>query len=1240
MQKTGSVDIFACWELPADENEDEGAEVVVRDVKYFPDTNDAVVVLSNGDIVHVIGSDPSLGQEAAIEIVGSMDDGIEDAKWSPDEEILAIVTSKTFVLLSRVFDPVSETNIDVEDLKISRHVSVGWGKAETQFQGKGAKAMRDPTVPVKVDQGHVCSNDNKKQTLSWRGDGEYVALTAVDNVSDGLTRRTIRVYSRAGALNSVSEPVDSMEGQVAWRPSGNVIATVQRQSNNESSIGPDLIFFERNGLRRYEFSLRIGEDDEVVDLAWNIDSDILAVQLKDRIQLWTTKNYHWYLKQEVVPREQDCNPLWMKWHPEKPQSLLVAYKDPAEQIHLEVHQFLWSMFTGSTYPPNDMGTVAVVDGRTLKITPLGVANTPPPMAFRSFQVEGTPVHVAVSQTSSKFAILLSDRVVIAEWDLSTKPIKAPLVNMELSLPEVTALDFVPKQISFVGDDVVAVVGDMMTESVIAIIDLKTSSMITSHTVSPDVFILKAQADYNALVYETINGDVYVLKGDYALPQLLYTLPQRCDSIEVSPATEDSDAVVFGLSGNGKLFANGRLLSPSVTSLMITQSHALFTTAQHYVKFCHLNPNVEAITIPADDVENDERCRAIERGSLLTNVIPSKTSLTLQAPRGNLETIHPRILVLSEVRKKIDNKQYYQAFASCRVNRVDLNLLHDYSPELFMDNIELFINQLNSVEYIDLFLSDLKNEDVSQTMYKQTLIESTVEGVDNIRQKSTEETASKVNRICDAVLSVLLTDKYKGTFLQSVFTAYAYKTPPDLEAALTLVGKDRTADAERAEKSIQHLTFLQDVELLYNTSLGLYDLDLTLLVAQHSQKDPKEYLPFLQELQEQEPLRKKFMIDDHLERHSKALGYLAEMGDAVFEELIEYAVAHELYKDALTIFRRSEEKQNAILNVYASYLQGKTLYTEAGVVYENLGNYDDALDAYQLGGAWMKALAVAQKPEFDHDKKQDVAQHMAEMTSESRNYHDSATIYLEYLSNVPEALKAFSKGLHFDDALRIAALHPNKEYYEDIIDPGLLEAFGQISELLSDCKGQVKSQVNRLRELRVKKDTDPLEFFGGPEASDAPDNVSIAPTETSTAPSFITRYTGKTGGTAQTGTSRKTAKNRRRQERKKARGKKGSVYEEEYLINSMRRLIERLDQTLPEAERLIDGLIRRNMRDHAYQIQKSFVEVLESVDEVVLEVFTLSDRDRERYDEDGNIFYIPEQPIPTISKFPKRQILDF
>jgi elongator complex protein 1 len=243
--------------------------------------------------------------------MGSIDEGITAASWSPDEELLAISTkARTVVFMSRSFEGITDAAMSPEDLKLSKQVSVGWGKKETQFQGRGAKALRDPTIPEKIDQGALSSQDDGSVTISWRGDGAYVAINSVEPGS----RRVIRVYSRDGVLDSVSEAVDGMEGALSWRPVGNLIAGVQR---NGSSI--DVIFFERNGLRHGEFSLRAPEgrdlSNDQIGLEWNSDSTVIAVTFDDRVQLWTTGNYHWYLKQEIITRER---PIGFNWHPEKP----------------------------------------------------------------------------------------------------------------------------------------------------------------------------------------------------------------------------------------------------------------------------------------------------------------------------------------------------------------------------------------------------------------------------------------------------------------------------------------------------------------------------------------------------------------------------------------------------------------------------------------------------------------------------------------------------------------------------------------------------------------------------------------------------------------------------------------------------------------------------------------------------------------------------------------------------------
>ena len=292
----------------------------ILNLHYFPDSRIICLVFACGDLV-IVRECPLAGEEQ-IEVVGSVDAGIISAAWSPDEELLALVSKVgTLIFMSRDFEGVSTASFTDLDLQASKHVSVGWGKTETQFKGKGARAQRDPTIPERIDQGLPSSADNGLTTVSWRGDGAYVAVNSPEKSS----RRVIRIFSRDCELDGVSEPVDFLEAALAWRPTGNVIAGVRRLEDQLQ-----VVFFERNGLRHGEFDLRAGKSESSswaspVLLQWNCDSTILAVCYPDRVQLWTMGNYHYYLKQEfcLSPIRQSFSTK-LEWHPEDPMLALIG----------------------------------------------------------------------------------------------------------------------------------------------------------------------------------------------------------------------------------------------------------------------------------------------------------------------------------------------------------------------------------------------------------------------------------------------------------------------------------------------------------------------------------------------------------------------------------------------------------------------------------------------------------------------------------------------------------------------------------------------------------------------------------------------------------------------------------------------------------------------------------------------------------------------------------------------------
>ena len=360
--------VIASWDSPCPSPELDCD--LVLDIHHLSDTKSVCLVLAGGDIV-IVREAPVAGDEK-IEIVGSADAGILAAAWSPDEELLALVSkSNTLIFMSRNFELVTEAGFSKRDLLLSKHVSVGWGKAETQFKGRGAKALRDPTIPEKVDEGLLSSKDDQTTTISWRGDGAYLAI----NSPWASSRRVIRIFSREGGLDAVSEPVDYLEASLTWRPVGNTIASVQRSPNDAK-----VVFFERNGLRHGEFRLRLSQEDAEswaasITLGWNCDSSVLAVCFLDRVQLWTMENYHYYLKQEIhLQCGTQSRSVQISWHPEDPHLCALLTQGTTSPRRRNIWtanhvsggicrlEYAWRNCRSMTSAPFDYGVTAVVDG--------------------------------------------------------------------------------------------------------------------------------------------------------------------------------------------------------------------------------------------------------------------------------------------------------------------------------------------------------------------------------------------------------------------------------------------------------------------------------------------------------------------------------------------------------------------------------------------------------------------------------------------------------------------------------------------------------------------------------------------------------------------------------------------------------------------------------------------------------------------------------------------------------------
>ncbi|KAF9584994.1 hypothetical protein BGW38_004344 [Lunasporangiospora selenospora] len=1189
-------------------------------VKFLVDIQAVCVVFSHGDVVLFHGEPTETGE--TLEVVGSVDSGIRCMAWSPDDELVIMVTGEGSILeMTKDFDVIAENPIEVDESGEDISVNVGWGKKETQFHGSEGKQAAQRKVDTSVFT--FSPDDDDRPRLSWRGDGSLFCCTSKDSRHG---RRIIRVYNREAILQTTSESVDMLEHCLSWRPSGNLIASSQRLPHRH-----DIVFFEKNGLRHGEFTLREETDAVVREVAWNCDSTILAVWIQRSsgscIQLWTMNNYKWYLKQELTYNEEGAGVANFQWDVESALVLHVVTESGSYQRN----QYCWDNYANEMLSPDNIGTTAVVDGANLLVTPFRVMNVPPPMSAFTLQVPYAIKHVSFSTLhgGDDMAVLLADQRVafFATEDKTVRPLPEPKLLGLINLAEVPSVSI--RQIAWVKPDTLIGLqfdSDISADSIVVVRlafdgDNKAPKVISKSNVP-------LEGLFQRLYFSQTYGDILLQQADGTLVSIeigesdeeptigswheISALPEGCLWMGTTRiGTGDvqyKERAVVGLARNNRLYVNERQISSETTSFCLHNHFMVFTTATHSTRFLSLDTSLYDFKIVDNSMlPYDESIRRVERGSKIVLALPYSVNLVLQMPRGNLETVAPRAMVLSVTRDALDKSDFRTAFLTCRKHRIDLNILYDHNPKVFMDNVGLFVEQIKEVDYLNLFLSFLKNEDVTQTLYpisgSGTRLKAQLQSQQPNGIKSgavgASDLSTKVNQVCDAVRSEL--DKLdRRTYMNSILTTHVRKSPPDLEAALLLLAKLKDEDQALTEDGLKYTIFLADVDRLFDVALGMYDFTLVLMVAQQSQKDPREYLPFLNELRTLEKYYQRFRIDDHLKKYQSALQNLSQAGERYFDDCISYIRRHNLYQTGLKVFGSNPTKHIAILQIYAESLSINGDHEQAGIAFSMAGDKEKALESYKEAGLWREAVVIAQQLNYEPVALSYLATSLVERMKSDKKYSDASALLAEYAKDPEEAISALLEGRLWSEAIRVAYLYSRLDLMKTHIAPGIADGHHDLMESIREMREQFDKQIKRLKEVRDLKIEKALaEAADDMIMDDALDNVDMMSDTTSMASGF-SRYTAANSTMSKSShssrsSSQYTARLRKRAEKKRQRGKKGSIFEEEYLINSLRKLILRVDTTKPDVHAMLCTLASSMSLERASALKQEFRGLLDDID---------------------------------------------
>ncbi|KAF5903355.1 elongator complex protein 1 [Clarias magur] len=1196
---------------------EDGSGVVVG-VQDLPDQESVCVATAQGDVILWNLNTNQL------ECVGSVDSGLTAMSWSPDQELVTFCTGQqTIILMTKDFEPVTEVAIHQDEFGEGKFITVGWGKKETQFHGaEGKQAAQRKATEVQP----AVPWDDRIPRITWRGDGQLFAVSAICPQTGA---RKVRVWNRECVLQATSEVVNGLEEALCWKPSGSIIACAQRLPNKYS-----VVFMEKNGLLHGDFTLPFAKDQvKVKDLLWNNDSTVLAVWLEELnpgvngypntyIQLWTVANYHWYLKQSLhFGSEASKAPVCVCWDPVKPLHLHVLIRDWSSHTY----DWSWSTDRSQGYDSHDNANVAVIDADKVLVTTFRQCVVPPPMCSYELHFPA-PVNLVTFRaqhlSTNELAALTADGYLhIAGRDAMDasepdkdasgfKVVSKPLVLQKKYSVAVANGVLTLRLLLWLREDVFVAIacGDELNQSRLLVLtpsdtqssasrlDIRSAVKVDGHVIS---LCHSSKSDTLALQLE--DGQIRRVKWDSAeitvaewkdSLQSSVNFPQPC--VQTALCTINGEEHVVGLTERFHLYIGNSAVASNISSFVVYDEFLLLTTHSHTCRCFRLTTTSVKdvqVALSSEAGQNDESVRRVERGSRIVTVVPQDTRLILQMPRGNLETIHHRALVLAQVRKWLDELKFIDAFECMRKLRINLNLIYDHNPSAFLENTELFLKQINSVNYTNLFLTELKEEDTTQTMYPCP-VNSACQS-DSVTT-SAGQRSRKVDTVCDALRSAMESlDPHK--YCLSILTSHVRKTTPELEIALQKVHELRenppsAENAVSAEEALKYLLFLVNVNELYEHSLGTYDFDLVLMVAEKSQKDPKEYLSFLNMLKTLEPNYQRYTIDKYLKRYKKALNQLSKCGEEHFTELLNLVKDQKLYTEALQFYPTDSQQYKALSVAYAEHLLEDQQAEQAGLLLWRCGEMPRALQAFISCTSWRHALAVATHIPVPPTQLTQLARDLAEKLLEMRRHTEAAVLLEQYAKDCEEAISALIDGSAWEEALRLIYLYNRADIVETNLKPALLDAHSTQMAFVDSQRALFTRHKNRLAVVREQKEKARLEFGDedGPDCADA--ELYSEASSVLTGSRLGSKYSHSNSRI-----SSRSSKNRRKAEGKKHSLKEGSPFEDIALLHAIIQIIRVVDKMREEIHSLLKALVLFQFDKLASSLQTDYSELLQLID---------------------------------------------
>lgn len=975
------------------------------------------------------------------EVVGTVEGGIRSISLSPDGDLVTVVTGfHQLLVMTHDWDLLYEIPLD--------------------------------DIADDVDVREPKSSSKHSISISWRGDGKYFA-TLSEFPDSFLMHKLLKIWERdSGKLHSATESKPFMGTALDWMPSGAKIAAVYDRKAEEKC--PEIVFYEKNGLQRSSFDINQPVDAKVELLKWNCNSDILSAIVSgeqyDAIRVWFFSNNHWYLKQEIRYSKQDR--VRLLWNPVKPFQL-ICWTCKGE---VTIYNFVWITAV------MENSVALVIDNSKILISPLSLSLLPPPMYLFELHFSSPVREMTFSPKNStnRLAVHLSDgSLCVTElpafdaWEeLEGQAFKIEASYLENELGSLLHLIWLDSNellgISYFEKD--GHYGYYLQEIGLVCSEDHVPGLLTcsgwhakklNHVPLEGIVIGIApnSAKDNSAFVQFDEGSVFEYTSNIGgISEHVFSFLCSCPWMSVIPFYGSAKPLLFGLDEVGRLYFNGKVLCNNCSSFSFYSNgnevtHLILSTKQDLLFIVDikdiiddkLEEKYENFILGVKRREDDQAKTFIkiwERGAKVVGVLHGDGSaVILLTPRGNFELIYPRKLVLSSIVNALNQGRFNDALLMVRRHRIDFNIIVDYFGwQNFLQLATQFVSQVDNLNYITEFVCSVKNENVVETLYKNSLSRFSSKEIKNVEAKNSNR---KLNSVILAIRKALENQVLESPVRElCILTTLARNDPPAIEEALGRIKKIRDMELlgsdypkrpsyPSAEEALKHLLWLSDPEAVYQAALGLYDLNLAAIVALNSQQDPKEFLPFLQELQHMPTLLMQYNIDLKLQKYEDALKHIVLAGDAYSEDVMNLMKKHpQLYPLGLELIADPSQKMQ-VLESWGDYLSDQKSFENAATAFLCCSNMKKALKAYRNSGNWGAVLTVAGLLNMGKEEVIQLANELCEELQALNKPREAARIALEYCGDFNNGISLLISARDWEESLRLAFMHQRDDWISEV-----------------------------------------------------------------------------------------------------------------------------------------------------------------------------------------------------------------